>query len=211
MRLRVRERPGCPLTPPSPASFFVFRSSFFICKQGRNNEQRKTKNEKRKTRRAGLTLLEVVVSLAIFLFSLAALAQLLSVSRDQVLQGYLRTQATLRCQSKMAEVLGGAQSLSSSGWTGFSDDANWEWQLNASQGEVTNLWNVQVSVQRKPGTGSTVEVSMARMMFPPTMRGSTLVNPSYASGISTSAATSGAAAAPSGSSSSSGSSGGTGQ
>ncbi len=128
--------------------------------------------------RAGLTLLEVVIALAIFLFSIAAIAQLLTFSSDRVIDGHLKSQATARCEAKLAEVLCGAEPLSSSGGS-FSDDPNWNWQLNCSeQGTVPNLWNVQVTVERKKGK-NTLQVSLSQLIMAPSARGSTLVDLGY--------------------------------
>jgi prepilin-type N-terminal cleavage/methylation domain-containing protein len=127
--------------------------------------------------RRGLTLLEVIISLAVFLFSLAAIAHLLSISGDQTVLASWRSQAVLRCQSKLAEVVAGAQPMSSSGWSSFSDDPEWSWQANCTQGSTSNLWTVQVSVRRKRPGGTTVEVSLSQMVIAPTARGSTLVSP----------------------------------
>jgi len=71
--------------------------------------------------RAGLTLLEVIISLAIFLFSMVALLHLLSQSGQNALDGSLHTEATLRCQSKLAEIMNGAVPMSSSGWSAFEE------------------------------------------------------------------------------------------
>jgi len=131
----------------------------------------------RKPRRAGLTLLEVIIALAIFLFSLVALNHLLSLSGQQVLEASWRSEATQRCQSKLSEVVAGAQSTSSSGWSSFTDDPDWEWQLNSTQGDVPNLWNVQVTVRHKRGNGTYAETSLSQMVVAPNYRGSTLVNP----------------------------------
>lgn len=134
--------------------------------------------------RSALTLLEVIISLAIFLFSVTAIAHLLSLSGDRALEANFRTQAMLRCQSKLAEVVAGAQPLSSSGWSSFSDNPGWNWQLSCSQGDIANLWNVQVSVKKKRADGSFVEVSLGQMVLDPAVRGSTLVDvgPSAPSG-----------------------------
>jgi general secretion pathway protein I len=129
----------------------------------------------RRRTRAGLTLLEVVIALAIFLFSLAAIAQLLSFSRDRVVDGHLKSQANLRCEAKLAEVLTGAEPLSSGGGT-FSDDPNWSWQINCTEeGTVPNLWNVHVVVQRKKNRDA-LQVSLSQLMFAPNLRGSTLID-----------------------------------
>jgi len=117
----------------------------------------------------------VVIALAIFLFSLAAIGQLLSFSKDRVVDGYLKSQANLRCDAKLAEVLTGAEPLSSASGS-YSDDPSWSWQLNCTEHDtVPNLWNVQVTVERKKNK-ETLQVSLSQMMFAPTARGSTLVD-----------------------------------
>lgn len=126
--------------------------------------------------RSGLTLLEVLVAMAIFLFSITAISHLLTVSGDRALAAQLRTQASLRGQSKLAEVVAGIQPLSSSGWAAFDDNPDWSWQLNCTQEDVANLWKVQVAVKRQRGDGSTIEVNLNQLVLDPGVRGSSLVD-----------------------------------
>src|SRR5690242_21595778 len=110
-------------------------------------------------RRSGLTLLEVVIALAIFLFSLAAITQLLSLSGERALTANLRSQAGLLCQSKLAELVAGVETLSSAGYTSFPNDPDWQWRAECNEGDVTGLWNVQVWVKKDRSDGSALEVS----------------------------------------------------
>lgn len=116
--------------------------------------------------RSGLTLLEVLVSLAIFLFSLAALSQLLTMSGDRALEANLRTQANLMCQSKLAELAVGAVSMSSSGYEAFKENPDWQWRADCNESDVVGLWNVQVWV-KKDRPGGVVEVSLSQMVLDP--------------------------------------------
>ncbi|GIT30334.1 MAG: hypothetical protein Ct9H300mP1_23800 [Planctomycetaceae bacterium] len=54
--------------------------------------------------RSGFTLLEVLVSLAIFVAAFASLSQLFTLGSRAAVQAALETQATVRAEAKMAEV-----------------------------------------------------------------------------------------------------------
>ena len=66
----------------------------------------------RNQHRPGLTLLEIVLSLAIFFGALAILSQLSWNGARAAVQARLKTQAIIRCEAKLAEVLAGAETLS---------------------------------------------------------------------------------------------------
>ncbi len=55
--------------------------------------------------RRGLTLLEVVVALVIFMVGVLALYQLIQAGTSRAARVDLKSQASLRCQSKLDEVL----------------------------------------------------------------------------------------------------------
>ena len=81
------------------------------------------------SRRAGLTLLEVLISRA-------------------AVQTQLRTQAIFRCQSVLAEVLAGAQPMESVAMSAFDDESeNWKWSLNVEPGDYENMLKLTVLVQ----------------------------------------------------------------
>src|SRR5260370_28861378 len=64
-------------------------------------------------RRAGMTLLEVLISLAIFMLSLVAIGRLVSLSSERAREVQLKAEGMLKCQSKLAEIVGGAEQLAS--------------------------------------------------------------------------------------------------
>lgn len=133
-----------------------------------------------RTRRSAMTLFEVVVSLAIFLFALTAITQLMSLGSGNIMEADVRSHGALLCQSKMAEVVAGAQTLGSTGFASYQSNANpgWEWMVECNEdGEYPGLWEVQVSVKRDvPGRGS-VSVSLSQMVMDPSKKGSTLDAP----------------------------------
>jgi Tfp pilus assembly protein PilV len=130
-------------------------------------------------RRAGLTLLEVVVSLTILLFSIVAISQLVNIGSDRAMDVQQQARASMLCQSKLDEIMIGAETLSTTGYTPFSDAGTdgWQWKLDANQNDVSNLWNVIVSVKYDGDDGRTFETQIARMMLDPSVRGSTQDTP----------------------------------
>ncbi len=131
--------------------------------------------ERRGPARPGLSLLEVVIALAILLFSIVAISQLISLGSDRALDVQQYAQATLLCQRKLAEVMVGAEPLTATGYSGFPDQENlgdWQWKLDATQSDTAGLWNVQVTVKYDRGNNTSFEVQLAQMMLDPTMRGS---------------------------------------
>ena len=126
----------------------------------------------KQTRRAGLSLLEVIVALAIFLFSLIGLGQLLTQGKEQALAVQFRTQAIQICQAKMAEVMAGAIPVSGSqSNVTLDEDPDWTWSMEANQGAVTGLWVVTVQASRKMPDGSPVEATLTQMILDPSIRG----------------------------------------
>lgn len=122
--------------------------------------------------RPGLSLIEVLVSLAIFLMSLAGLAYLLTIAGNHALEAQYRSEAAQLAQSKLAEVQAGAVPLQSGGGS-FDDEPDYHWSLEAQQGSVQGLWNVTVRVQRQRPDGSQVEVALSQMVLDPSGVGST--------------------------------------
>lgn len=123
-----------------------------------------------KRSRAGLTLLEVLISLAIFLGALTALSQLIGIGSRAAVQAQLRTQAILKCQSKLAEVLAGAQPLESVSQAAYEDEENWTWSLDVQPGAYENMLQLTVSVLYS-GAGESVTTSyqLTRQIRDPAM------------------------------------------
>ncbi|MCA9004126.1 MAG: hypothetical protein KDA70_02545 [Planctomycetaceae bacterium] len=105
-------------------------------------------SEKHNSTRAGLTLLEVLISLSIFLGALTALSQLIGIGSRAAVQTQLKTQAIFRCQSILAEVLAGARPMESVAMAAFDDDNEyWKWSLNVEPGDYDNMLRLTVLVQ----------------------------------------------------------------
>jgi general secretion pathway protein I len=106
--------------------------------------------------RPALSLLEVIISLAVFLLSLVGLGHLVTAAGSIAHEAQHRSQAGLLAQSKMAEVAAGAVPLSSQSSVPFDEDPNSTWSLDVQQGSpAANLFNVTVSVRTLAGKGST--------------------------------------------------------
>jgi hypothetical protein len=115
---------------------------------------------------------EVLAALAIFLISLIALGQLITLSGERALEVQQLSRASQLSQSKLAEVVSGAVPLSSQSGD-FDEDSSWHWQVVAEQdSRITGLWRVQVKVSRDMGDGSTMESSVSQMVLDPSLRGS---------------------------------------
>jgi prepilin-type N-terminal cleavage/methylation domain-containing protein len=139
-------------------------------------------------RRRGLSLLEVLVSLVIFLLGMIAIGRLLDIAGDQAFQIKLQSQATQLCQAKLAEVQAGVVPLSSQGDMPFDDAPDWNWSLDAQQDSGTGLWQVKIKVSRQDVTGPKVECELNQFMLDPSLRGNTLVAaPAPTSGQATAA------------------------
>jgi len=123
--------------------------------------------------RHGFSLLEVLVALAIFLFGIIAIGQLITLGSDRAMEVQFQTQAVQLCQAKMAEVVAGAVPLSSQADAKFDEDPDWSWSLEAEQDSNSSLlWNVKVTVTHPRPDGSKMEASLSQMVLDPSQRGS---------------------------------------
>ncbi len=123
--------------------------------------------------REALTLLEVLVSLAIFLLALVGIAQLISMGNERARDVQDQAEALQRCQSKLNEIVSGALALQSQSDVPYDDQTNWHWTVECNQTEVANLWNVSVTVSRQRFDGATPSVTLTQLVLDPTLRGST--------------------------------------
>jgi type II secretion system protein I len=121
----------------------------------------------------GLTLLEVIVAMSILLFSSLAIYHLVSIGTDRALDVQFHAKASMLCQSKLAELMFGGEPLSSSAAQSFKEEPEWQYEIDASDGDVTGLKKVRVTVKLEREGRTFVAVSLSRMILDPTMRGST--------------------------------------
>jgi prepilin-type N-terminal cleavage/methylation domain-containing protein len=124
-------------------------------------------------RRPGLSLLEVLVALAIFLFSLVALGQLVTLGSDRAMDVQWLSEASLLAQGKMGEVIAGAQSLTAVPESSFDEDPDYSWSLTAEADNTPGLYRVTVTVSRPRRNGSRFETTLSQLVLDPTMRGNT--------------------------------------
>ena len=122
----------------------------------------------RDARRQGLTLLEVLLSLGLFLGALAALSQLWYGGVRAAVQSRLSTQAILRCESKLNEVVAGAVPLQTTGNTPFDDDSSWTWSVQVETGQHTDAVLVTVKVSHPGQSGlSSSDYQLRRLIRDP--------------------------------------------
>ncbi|NOX57031.1 MAG: hypothetical protein GXP27_21850 [Planctomycetes bacterium] len=120
--------------------------------------------------RPGLTLLEVILALGIFLGSIAVLSQLISTGVRAAVQARWQTQAILRCESKMEEIVAGIEPLQDVSEAGFEDDEEdaWRWSLTVAPGAEENLYELTVTVWRLGNEGdesNQVSYTLTRYYF----------------------------------------------
>jgi len=96
----------------------------------------------------GITLYEVVLALAIFSGSIAAISQGIATGTRAALQSRLRSQAILLSESKMAEVLCGAVPPVSTNDAPFIEPGldGWRWKLQMGPGPRTGVLRMEVLV-----------------------------------------------------------------
>jgi Tfp pilus assembly protein PilV len=121
-----------------------------------------------KASRAGISLLEVVLALGIFLGAIAALSQLSSTGMRTAVSARLQTQAILRCESKLAELVAAIEPLDDVTDQPFEDDENWTWTLVSVAGPHADLLNLTVSVRYEGGNQqASTGYSLSRLVRDP--------------------------------------------
>jgi prepilin-type N-terminal cleavage/methylation domain-containing protein len=124
-------------------------------------------------RRRGLTLLEVVIALAIFLLALVPIWHLVSMGSERALDVQQLAQASMLCQGKLDGVKVGAEPLSGGGTVDIGN-LTWNYTIESSPAEVENLHLVKVSVKYERPDGKVIESSLTQMVLDPALRGSTI-------------------------------------
>jgi hypothetical protein len=125
-------------------------------------------------------LLEVIISLAIFLFSLIAIMQLMIIGSDRAIEVNIQAKTSMRCQGKLAEVMMGAEQASGSNgtYTPYTDDPNLQWRVDVTESGTTGLKMIKVFVKSDLPTGQTIESQLCQFALDPSIRGSTMDQPS---------------------------------
>jgi type II secretion system protein I len=125
------------------------------------------------SRRRGLSLLEVLIALAIFLMSLVAVGRLIDLGTSNARDVQWLGQASAIARSRMAEVTAGVLPLVSQPDTGCEEDPDWNWSMNAEAADAPGLVRVRVVVSRQRPDGSRFESVLNQLVLDPTYRGNT--------------------------------------
>jgi general secretion pathway protein I len=124
----------------------------------------------RATPRAGMTLLEIIIALTIFFGAMTALSQLAWNGSRAAVQARLKTQAIIRCEAKLAEVLCGVEPLQPKTRVPFSDNEKWSYSVTVSESQYPDLLQIHVTVFHTGNTSlANVEFSLSRWMRDPSL------------------------------------------
>ncbi|MCA9088985.1 MAG: hypothetical protein KDA90_10180 [Planctomycetaceae bacterium] len=105
--------------------------------------------------RHGISLLEIVLALGIFLGTFAVISQIINTGARAAMQAQAENEATLRAERILNEVLAGALPFASAGPVPFDDDARWTWAVDITSGPHPDLQQIQVSASRQRKDGVT--------------------------------------------------------
>jgi len=119
--------------------------------------------------RPGITLIEVLAALAIFLISLAAVSQLIDSGSDMAVEASRMNIGTRLCQSKLAEVEAGILSVRDGGTGTFEIETGWNWEVISEPSDAPNVY--MVTAVCKSTVGRTVTVKLSQMIFDPQYQG----------------------------------------
>ena len=101
-------------------------------------------------RRGGFTLLELLLAITIMVTALAALFQLTASGLRMAQLSQHRTEAAIRCETKLREILAGAEQARPVVHRRFEDSAEWYWSVEISEAETPGLLLLNVSVFSDP-------------------------------------------------------------
>jgi prepilin-type N-terminal cleavage/methylation domain-containing protein len=118
--------------------------------------------------RRGVSLLEVILSIAILGTAMVAITQLLNIGYTSALSSRLRTSAALHCDTKIAEIAAGAIELVSSNGQQIQEDPEWIYSVDVSPGAQMGLLVVTVTVsQADSALPAPISISVVRFMPDP--------------------------------------------
>lgn len=114
----------------------------------------------------GLSLLEVLISIAIFAGVMGAIGQLVSNGVRSSIRAKLESQAVLRAETVLSEIVAGALPCSNSEQT-FSDDPAWKYRVSIGGTGNTSVFLVEVTAIRGGGTAGEISQSLQRYVRDP--------------------------------------------
>ena len=119
----------------------------------------------KKSNRAGLSLLEVILSIAILGTSMAVISQFFYLGYRAADRARRQFDATLICDSVMAELAGGVIDVGSTSSADVPNDPRWQYSVDVVDSDVTGLLVATVSVRQRDQQN--VEMSLVRLLPDP--------------------------------------------
>lgn len=116
-------------------------------------------------RRGGLSLLEVILSIAILGTSMAIISQFFYLGYRAADRARRQFDATLICDSVMAELASGVIEPRSIGGAEAFNDPNWTYSVDVVDSDVDGLLLATVSVRQR--NSQAVEMSLVRLLPDP--------------------------------------------
>lgn len=127
--------------------------------------------------RAGLSLLEVVLALAILMMAMTAINGLITTGARASTNAKLQTEALLRCESLLTEIATGRVESATTDETVFVDDPAWSWQstvesvsrfneATSQTRDIAGLSSLSVTVRRRNSTDDVIALSTLTRFVP---------------------------------------------
>ena len=120
----------------------------------------------RSCRRAGLSLLEVILATAILGGAMVIIGQLLNLGYRSAVEAKIRSDANILVDAKMSEVAAGVIDLSSVSSTVIDENPDWTYSVDVQQSPQLGLLSVTVTVEQAQGI-SAEPISMSVVRFMP--------------------------------------------
>ena len=157
------------------------------------------------TSRAGLSLLEVILSLSILGISMVAVGHLFNLGFRSAADVQLRSEANMIADTTMAEIAAGVIDISAGGGA-VEGNPEWQYEVSSQQSEQPGLLSVSLLVSRENDPDNNVSVSLVRFVPDPNFEPaqSSAASGSSSSGSSSSNSSGGSSSSGSSTSSSSG-------
>lgn len=123
------------------------------------------------TKRDGVSLMEIMLALSVFLIAFIGIAQLVDMGSDRANETIMENTAVRLAQSKMAEVEAGIIDPWSGGNGFYEEEPLWQWSVEPGPAELATVVPVTVRVWRE-ARGQIVEMRLTQMVLDPTLVGS---------------------------------------
>jgi type II secretory pathway pseudopilin PulG len=98
-------------------------------------------------------LLEIIISIAILGAVLGAVGPLITAGTNAAVRSELNSEAIIRAETAMSEIVAGVQSRKSAGNESFPDNGDWTWTLEVAPGPYAELEILTVKVEHKRKNG----------------------------------------------------------